>query len=300
MNQSILEKALNQITLRRHAAENEAINHKIEALKDKEFYALYQNYTAKMIEEAKTGQFSSVLTGLKYEMENRLKQLGIGSIEAIYHCHLCHDTGYMDGKQCECLKRELNEILVHESGFGRLEKFEDADYSVFEHPEYMQQIYAKMQKWCASDFSKNIIYLSGGTGTGKTFLLKCIASELIRYGKVITLVTAFKMNQDFLKSHTSKDQEEKQQLLERYISSEVLFIDDLGTEINTKGITNNYLYLVLNERKMKNLPTIITSNLDLSELRDYYDERISSRIADTTSIRLQLENADLRLKKQQK
>lgn len=114
----------------------------------------------------------------------------------------------------------------------------------------------------------------------------------------MNLTTAFAMNQDFMKSYSSKDLEKKQDILSKYLDSEILVIDDLGTEIRNPYVTNNFLYQVLNERKNKHLPTIITSNLDLKDLQDYYDERVSSRIIDkATSICLQIKGADLRLKK---
>ena len=65
-----------------------------------------------------------------------------------------------------------------------------------------------------------------------------------------------------------------------------------------KDVTVEFLYLVINERKMKKLSTIITSNLDLKDLRDRYDERISSRIMDReTSINIYIDGEDRRLKK---
>ena len=116
----------------------------------------------------------------------------------------------------------------------------------------------------------------------------------IENGKMVKLVTAFAMNQDF----KSFQKEHDEDLINRYIYPEVLFIDDLGTEPKYKDVTIEYLYLIINERKMKKLPTIITSNLSLADLRDYYDERIYSRIVDrNTSITLYLDGVDRRIKK---
>ena len=154
-----------------------------------------------------------------------------------------------------------------------------------------------MKEWCSSPFNKTLIFVSGDTGTGKTHLVKCMANELIAHHHLVNLTTAFAMNQDFMKSYSSKDLEKKQDILSKYLDSEILVIDDLGTEIRNPYVTNNFLYQVLNERKNKHLPTIITSNLDLKDLQDYYDERVSSRIIDkATSICLQIKGADLRLK----
>ena len=189
-------------------------------------------------------------------------------------------------------------ILKKESGFDRLEEFDKTDFSIFENADEMKKLYEKMKAWCHSKFDKNLIFIAGNTGVGKTHLIKCMANELINLNHVVLLTSSFAMHQDFVKSYSTRDLDEKSSLLDRYLNSEVLFIDDLGTELRQPNITINYLYQVINERKMNRLPTIITSNLDLYELKDYYDERISSRIIDkASSICIFVKGKDLRLVK---
>ena len=151
-----------------------------------------------------------------------------------------------------------------------------------------------MQKWCKSDFKKNLIYLAGATGVGKTYLMRCLANELISRGRLVKITTAYQMNRDFKEFSKTNNEE----LLKNYTDTEILFIDDLGTEPLFKDVTIENLYIVINERKMKKLPTIITSNLTLDNIRDRYDERIFSRIVDReTSITLLLDGEDKRIKK---
>lgn len=296
MNNKIVEEALFVINQKGNKAEIEAQKNKEKALQDKIFADLYRNYTKAMIENAKSGNKKD-LTHQKKAYEDRLKELKISSIFPVYSCPICEDQGYKDGHMCKCLKNEINKILVRESGFGSLEDFSKTKFDIFKNADYMKKVYAKMQEWCHSKFDKNIVYLSGGTGVGKTHLIKCMANELIGRGKLVVLTSAFAMNQDFLKSYSTRDLEEKNNILDKYLDCEVLFIDDLGSEFIQKGITSSFLYQVLNERKIKNRPTVITSNLDLKDLRDYYDERISSRIIDKrTSICLLIDGDDLRLK----
>ncbi len=297
MREQILNEALSIINNRGNQAEIKALENKRKALEDERFKGLYQDYTSSMIENAKQGKKSDLSTK-KSAYEKRLKELKIDSVEPDYFCKKCNDSGYIEGQKCQCLKDELNKIILRESGFVSLEEFENAKFDIFENGEYMKKVYSKMKEWCGSNFDKTVILLSGGTGVGKTHLSKCMANELIKKGHLVTLTTAFKMNQDFLKSYSSRDLEEKQALLEKYLSAEILFIDDLGTELVQKGITVNFLYQVLNERKSNKMPTVITTNLDLKDIRDTYDERISSRIIDKqTSICLQIDGKDLRLNK---
>lgn len=299
MKQNILEKAKNIIDDRRFDAENTALKNKEIALKNKEFNKIFQNYTSLMIENAKNGiTDDKELKNLKKSMEAKQKELSLPDINVNYHCKKCEDTGFVEGKYCTCLIKEINKILKEESGFSKLESFDKTNFEVFDNKEYMEKLYTIMKKWCHSNFDKNLIYLAGQTGVGKTHLLKCMANELISLNKVVYLTTSFAMNQDFLKSYSSKDIEEKDYLLQKYLEADILFIDDLGTELRQPNITVNYLYLVLNERKNNKRPTIITTNLTLEDVRDYYDERISSRIIDkSSSICVYIEGKDLRLKK---
>lgn len=299
MKPSVLERAKHIIDLTRYENEQRANENKSKALQDPSFKSLYNEYVDTMIMQAKTSQdCSEKLKKLASEIDKKLKSLKIGSIEPIYSCKKCSDSGFVDGKYCSCLIKEVNNILIKESGFEKLEDFKDVKFDIFEDKEYMQSLYQKMQKWCHSNFEKNIIFISGNTGVGKSHLTRCMANELINENYVVFFTTSFAMHQDFVKSHMTRDLELKNSLLDRYLNSDILFIDDLGTELRNPLITINYLYHVINERKINKRPTIITSNLDLYDLQDYYDERISSRIIDKqSSICLSIQGEDLRLKK---
>lgn len=299
MKPSVLERAKHIIDLTRYENEQRANENKSKALCDPSFKSLYNEYVDTMIMQAKTSQdCSEKLKKLASEIDKKLKSLKIGSIEPIYSCKKCSDSGFVDGKYCSCLIKEVNNILIKESGFEKLEDFKDVKFDIFKDKEYMQSLYQKMQKWCHSNFEKNIIFISGNTGVGKSHLTRCMANELINENYVVFFTTSFAMHQDFVKSHMTRDLELKNSLLDRYLNADILFIDDLGTELRNPLITINYLYHVINERKINKRPTIITSNLDLYDLQDYYDERISSRIIDKqSSICLNIQGEDLRLKK---
>lgn len=296
MNAKILEKAQHIIDLRRFDAENTAINNKIKGLEDSEYKLLYESYTTLMIEDAKHGRDSGSETlKIKERLRKKEESLGITTLPK-YSCPLCNDTGRRNGYYCDCLKHEINKILIEESGFKKLESFETARFDIFDNPQEMKKLYNKLNDWCDSNFKKNIIYIGGDTGVGKTHLMSCIANKMINKNKLVTLTTSFAMNQDFTKCYCLRNTDDGNEILDKYLDSEVLFIDDLGTELRRQDVTNNFLYLVLNERKMKNRPTVITSNLTLEDVRDYYDERVFSRIVDKdTSICIYLRGNDLRL-----
>lgn len=292
MKQDIIQRALENIRERKRTAE-EAFSKQMEPLyKNQKFCELEQKYAKIMIKNAKKASLNEFFDkneeiSLKNQIEKMKAEHNVTTPN--YSCKTCKDEGFLNGQMCKCLKKEISKVLLKDSGFETLEDFKESEKTAGE----LRLVYEKMRQWCQSDFKKNLIYIYGPTGVGKTHLMKAMANELIERGKVVRLVTAFKINQDFKSFSKSFDDE----ILNKYLQTEILFIDDLGTEPLYKNVTLEYFYLVINERKMKKLPTIITSNLDLYDIRERYDERIFSRIMDSqTSIALNLIGKDKRLK----
>lgn len=297
MKTKILEKAKRIIDDRNYTAVRKAQDNKIKALSNDDFKKLYNDFMDSVMKE-QSGKVSENTLALQRQCHDWLKTNNVGEIYPEFFCKKCNDSGFIEGQYCDCLIEEINKILKLESGFINLEEFENANFEIFENKEFMKNLFDKMKKWCYSNFDKNLILLAGQTGVGKTHLMKCMANELIKRHKLVTLTTSFAMHQDFVKSYATRDLIEKQDLLDKYLTAEILFIDDLGTELRQREITVNYLYQIINERKMKKLPTVITSNLNLEEIMDYYDERIASRIADKqTSICVYINGKDVRLQK---
>ncbi len=292
MNRNIVDKAMLIIQERKRNAENEYKSLLKPLMTDSKFVELDKKLTQITIANAKKESYGEQVDKqeekkVKAQLESLKKENNIPNAPN-YNCKICKDQGIIEGKYCKCLKKEISNVLLKDSGFEKLEDFDKA----IETSGNLSPYFKKMQEWCNSKFSKNLVYIAGPTGVGKTYLLRCMAKELIEHGYLIKIVTAFKLNQDFKEFNKNLNDE----ILNSYIESEILFIDDLGTEPVYKNITIECLYLIINERKMRKLPTVITSNLDLSDIRDIYDERIYSRIADReTSITIYLNGEDKRL-----
>ena len=65
--------------------------------------------------------------------------------------------------------------------------------------------------------------------------------------------------------------------MELLINTELLVLDDLGSEFNT-GFYESATYNIINSRINLGLPTIINTNLTIDELQKKYNDRIISRI----------------------
>ncbi len=293
MKQDIVAPALNKIRAKRSQAQSEFDRLMAPVYADLQYQETNKQYTRLVIENARLeASNEKVDLSQQNKLEKQLEKIkatyGITQSKPNFACKLCDDYGFKNGEMCICLKKEISKHLLKDSGFEKLEDFDTSTKT----SGHLAPVYNKMKEWCNANSAKNLIYFAGATGVGKTHLMQCMANEFIEQGRMVKIVTAFNMNQDFKDFSKSFDED----LLNKYIDCEVLFVDDLGTEPLYRNVTIEYLYLVINERKMKKLKTIITSNLDLSDIRDRYDERIFSRIADRqTSINLLLTGEDKRL-----
>ena len=234
----------------------------------------------------------------------KLMKLDIADLKPKYSCRICSDSGFVYGKPCECYIKRKNSELV--KAFGLLAS-KDCSFDSFDtkicqdekHAENLEKVAKNLKKWSDKfpDIAKNNLIISGKTGVGKTYLSSCLANELLKKDVSVCFITAFDLNESFLKYHTSFDKT-KSSWIEPFIETDVLFIDDLGTEPMLKNVTKNYLYLVISERERFNRPVVITTNLMLDELNNRYDERICSRLCNKRNSNLIfIDGKDLRLVK---
>jgi DNA replication protein DnaC len=141
---------------------------------------------------------------------------------------------------------------------------------------------------------KNLL-IYGNTGVGKTFLANCIAREILNNAHSVVYITATELFETFSKHSFDRDNDYELDSKVEYINScDLLIIDDLGTELSN-SFTNSQLYSCINNRILKNLSVIISTNYQLNELQTTYSERIFSRFVGEYSI-LRLIGDDIRIK----
>lgn len=140
---------------------------------------------------------------------------------------------------------------------------------------------------------KRNIVLTGHSGLGKTFMLNCVAARLLDRGIPVLRITAYKMLDAMRRYHRGQDED----ALDMMMQAEVLIIDDLGTEPMLENITIEYLFNLLNERRVNRLATLIATNLTPRELQSRYTERIFSRMVDKNDTEvLRFVGSDVRLR----
>lgn len=254
------------------------------------------------------------LAGYRKERLEILASAGLDEtyFEPPYTCEECKDTGYVDGRRCHCFEQAAVNLIYGQSNIMKKLKKENFDKFSF-------QFYSESEKdpqtgltarraaqdavSVAMDFIKNFseeynnLFITGKTGTGKTFLINCIAKELMDLGYSVIYFTAFRLF-DVLENLKFKKKIDSSVSMKDILTCDLLVIDDLGSE-TANAFTVSQLYACLNERILYEKPTLISTNLDFTQMNVRYSERITSRIMGNYTI-VRLLGKDIRMKKNNK
>ncbi|MDI9469814.1 MAG: ATP-binding protein [Bacillota bacterium] len=235
-------------------------------------------------------------------------------------CPHCGDTGYDGDGFCRCYPEVAGPWLLEQSGLpdDADARFPDFDAALFAaRPrrapdgsplpsvrEERERQCDYLLGWCAA-FPANDpahLYLSGPTGTGKTWFAQAIGHRLIERGYGVLYLTAPDWHQHLaqlrrLTTSFGPDPlrlalaEEMQQRIE---TADCLILDDLGTENVPPATRLTELLGLLNQRLAAGRPLVISSNLALGDVRQVYDERVSSRLIGAFQL-LDISGDDVRL-----
>lgn len=211
-------------------------------------------------------------------------------LEVKYNCIVCKDTGSHDGYYCPCYKKLIRDVAREELDANAPIKkctfnnfltkyYPDVTDSVLgvNQKEHMQKMFDFCKAY-AEDFSlksKGIIMI-GRTGLGKTHLSLAIANRVLEKGYDVYYDSIQNIMDKLEREHFGRLPAEES-IKDDILSCDLLIIDDLGVEFTTQ-FTVSELHNIINTRILRSLPTIISTNLEISELEEKYTQRIASRI----------------------
>ena len=205
-------------------------------------------------------------------------------------CPVCRDSGYTDdGHMCWCLRK----LCVQEQKKD-LSKMLDLDNQSFENfsldwysdrtdrtqgispRKYMEHIYKACLDY-ARKFGANSgnLFFFGSSGLGKTFLSAAIAREVSAAGFSVVYDTAANVFQRFEAERFNREASAGNEV-NRVLHCDLLILDDLSTDTPSQFM-RNALYQIVNTRLLEHRATILSTNLEPTNL-EKYSPQIASRV----------------------
>ena len=246
--------------------------------------------------------------------QNRLKDV-YSKVPEIKECDLEISSLAVNAakKPCECLQREIVNSLYTSSQLSDI--LERENFDTFNFDYYSEDFIDEASGTSALDNIETVVdycryYIKnfdtkfdnllfyGGAGSGKTFLVNCIAKELIDKSYTVLYLSAVAFfdllsNITFNKGSSSAF---GQVTMHEILECDLLVIDDLGSEM-ANSFTDSALFDCLNNRLIHHKSTIISTNLSLEDLNNSYSDRIYSRVLGEYTI-FKIFGDDIRIKKQ--
>lgn len=264
--------------------------------------------------KSKIGGVKEKNAALREKRKSLIESAGYNEsyMDSVYECADCEDTGYKGEIMCGCLRKALAAESIEHSGLGRITKnqtFENFDLNYYEKKKssaklekenpyvHMKGVYEACKSFAENfggENSGNLIFM-GGTGLGKTHLSSAIAREVIKKGCDVYYDSAQSILYSFEKERFSRHGTFDADIIERYMTCDLLIIDDLGTEYPGNMAVSS-LYNLINMRLIDRKSMIISTNLSGSEIEMKYDDRIVSRMFGEFEP-LNFTGDDIRLKK---
>ncbi|MEC9488764.1 MAG: ATP-binding protein [Halanaerobium sp.] len=272
---------------------------------DSEINRLKNRYRRHRIEKMSEGEVEELKALIREKEKAReellaKKGLPVNYKEPEWDCPRCQDLGkyLVDGKYqlCQCAREHYQHLIRKDARLpSKLQQatFANARLNLYSNKQKTpdgeswrdkaSSVYSK-----AYFFSRNYqpenpmrgLIIEGPVGSGKSFLLGCIANQLLERGVPVKYIVYGDLLRKIRASYDSSDLPSEDQLLHEVQEVPVLLIDDLGTE-NTSEFSATILYQIIDRRYREELPLILTTNHPLNTLQERFsimNERIFQRL----------------------
>ena len=206
-------------------------------------------------------------------------------LKPICYCRICGDKGAVNGEWCDCVRRAAVKFAACDLNNGVLCTFDDfklslySDEIVLENGRSPREVMKNNLDDCmkfVEDFSGkgSGIFMMGQTGLGKTHLSLSIANELIKKGFSVVYNSVPELVRTLNAESFNKNQGDSMPIVS---DCDLLILDDLGAE-HSSEYSASLVYQLVNTRLSKNKPIIASTNLDMGEIKERYQDRIWSRL----------------------
>lgn len=209
---------------------------------------------------------------------------------------------------CKCKQEEKMQQLIHQQKADELRRVEKLKKFSLLGERYKNAKFENSKTGYNSSFDKAFkrcrkyceiheitikngygIYLFGDKGTGKTHLTACMANDLMSKCVPVLFTNLFEISKAVKSTFGRETVQTEQALIDKFSNVDVLFFDDLGTEIFTKNSNDTWLqgllFDLINKRYNCKKATIFSSNYSLNDLinKRGIAEKTVDRISEMTA-----------------
>lgn len=126
----------------------------------------------------------------------------------------------------------------------------------------------------------------GKPGTGKTHLAAGIGLEIMRkQNRTVLFTTVMRAIRRVKDTWARGSEESESRAIATLVMPDLLILDEVGVQFGS-DFERNIIFDVLNERYEKRRPTILMSNLPVTEVSAYLGERVIDRIREDGGARI--------------
>ncbi|MDF2533894.1 MAG: hypothetical protein K0R18_51 [Bacillales bacterium] len=204
----------------------------------------------------------------------------------VNNCQICKGSGSIDkpgsNKAIMCTCQEQSMLNAHLASHGIPRKYLNETWN-WEGLNNNKESTEKVKQY-AADFKNYYydgkgLYIYGQQGRGKSLLESLVAREVAAlinddHGKHFRVI--FMIYEEMVQlSHQGRSDLKAKELLSKIIGkSDLLIVDNIGSETGSKEYNTKLLEFVLRKRDNDNVPTIISSNYTPEQLKQAYSDTI--------------------------
>jgi DNA replication protein DnaC len=212
-------------------------------------------------------------------------------------CPVCSEERSLKKEEEEKAQKEIEDrerkIVAWQKKLGISgipDRFKEKTLSTFKaENEAQKKAFTICQKY-ADEFDfvmktgKSGLFI-GKPGTGKTHLSVGIALSALEKGHTVLFTTVLRAIRRIKDTWSKGSEESESEAIDAFVYPDLLILDEVGVQFGSE-FEKNMLFDILNERYEKRKPSILLSNLEVSEVKEYLGERIFDRLREDGGMRI--------------